>query len=275
MAACHTEPSPTLRTPPLYMSIAQEGNNSAVELAMTVADEEISAMLKAGVHIGRVSSKTHPGMAPFIFANRTGVAIFDLIKTKEKLARAEEFIRKLARDKKIILFVGTKPAAYTMIKTLNEKHGIPVVAGRWVGGTLTNWKVVSGRIQELERLHKEKAEGGFKKYTKKEIMKQEEKISHLEKTFGGLRSLRRIPDALFVADADEDELAIREARRMRIPTIAIVNSNRNPEDVEYPIPANDNSIPSVTYILQRIEKAFQEGQKEASLAPSDKEQATN
>lgn len=244
------------------MSTTQEEKNGGPDIAMTVADEEVSAMLKAGVHIGHVPSKTHPQMAPFIFANRAGVALFDLIKTKEKLAVAENFIKKLAADKKTILFVGTKPAAQKIIKMLNEIHGLPVVTNRWVGGTLTNWKVILGRIQEFERLQKEKTEGGFKKYTKKEVAKKEDEIMHLEKTFGGLRSLHRIPDAVMIADADEDELAIREAKRMRIPTIAIVNSSRNPEEVDYAIPANDNSIPAVTYILQRIEKAYQEGQKE-------------
>lgn len=256
------------------MNTAQEEKNNATDIAMTVADEEINVMLKSGVHIGHISSKTHPQMAPFIFANRTGVAIFDLIKTKEKLKRAEDFIKKLTSAKKTILFVGTKPAAQKIIRALNETYGVPVVANRWVGGTLTNWKVILGRVQELERLQKEKTEGGFKKYTKKETAKKEEEIAHLEKTFGGLRSLHRIPDAVMIADADEDELAIREAERMRIPTIAIVNSNRNPEKVDYAIPANDNSIPAVTYILQRIEKAYQEGQKEALSATSDKEQAT-
>lgn len=251
------------------MSIIPEEKTLVPDVVAPVADEEINAMLKAGLHIGHVPAKTHPKMAQFIFANHGGIAIFDLVKTKEKLATSAAFVKKTIADKKTILFVGTKPAAQAIIKKLNETYGIPVVTERWVGGTLTNWKVILGRIQELDRLQQEKAEGGFKKYTKKEAVRKEEAILRLEKTFGGLKGLKRIPDVIMVADADEDELAIRETKRMRIPTIAIVNSNRNPEAVQFAIPANDNSIPSVTYIIGKLEEAIQAGQKEISKALID------
>ncbi len=236
-------------------------NQKDAEIAMTVADEDVNAMLKAGVHIGHVPSKTHPKMAPFIFANRNGMAIFDLIKTKEKLLAAEAFISKLVAEDKLILFVGTKPSAKGFIKKIGERHGYPVIADRWIGGTLTNYKVILGRIQELERLEREKAEGGFRKYTKKEAMGKEEEIAHLEKSFGGLRKLKKIPDAVFLADIDENDLAVREAFRMHVPTIAITDSNTDPTPINYPIPANDNSTPALEYVFGRIEKAIEEGKK--------------
>lgn len=239
------------------------------DLISPAVSEEISEMLKAGVHVGHVSSKTHPAMAEFIFANRGGVAVFDLVKTKEKLSEAEAFIKKMAADKKIFLFVGTKPAARNTIKNFSEAEGVPAVTERWVGGTLTNWKVIFGRMQALEALLREKAEGEFKKYTKKEAMKKDEEILHLEKTFGGLRGLKRVPDVLVLADTDEDNLALREAERLNIPTVAIVNSNQNPNDVRYAIPANDNSISSVAYIFGKLRKAFQEGKESADKHVSE------
>lgn len=236
------------------------------QTALTVADEELNAMIKSGVHIGHASSKTNPKMARYIYTNRGGVAVFDLVKTKENLLKALEVIQRLAREKKTILFVGTKPAAKNILLALAGTYHVPVVTERWVGGTLTNSKVILGRVQELEQLLKEKAEGGFKKYTKKETAKKEEKIARLEKTFGGIKPLKRIPDAIFVADADEDDLALREAKRVNIPCIAIVNSSANPNDVTHCIPANDNSIQSVRYILQRVEEAVKEGQKEEKIS---------
>lgn len=234
-----------------------------VDIAMTVGDEDMNALLKSGAHIGHVSSKTHPKMAPFIYTVRSGIAIFDLFKTKEKLLAAEAFVRKIFAENKTILFVGTKPAARGLVVALEDAYGVPVVVDRWIGGTLTNFKVVSGRIQELERLLKEKAEGGFKKYTKKETAGKEDEIYHLQKSFGGLRKMKKLPDVLFLTNVDSDILAVKEAVRMKIPVVAIVNSNSDISMVAHAIPANDNSIPAVTYLMGRIRKSIEEGRKDA------------
>ena len=233
------------------------------DIAMTVADEDMNALLKSGAHIGHVSSKTHPKTAPFIYTVRSGIAIFDLFKTKEKLLAAEAFVRKIFAENKTILFVGTKPAARSLIVALEDAYGVPVVVDRWIGGTLTNFKVVSGRVQELERLLKEKAEGGFKKYTKKETAGKEDEIYHLQKSFGGLRKMKKLPDALFLSNIDTDILAVKEAIRMKIPVVAIVNSNSDMSLVLHAIPANDNSIPAVTYLMERIRRSIEEGRKDA------------
>jgi small subunit ribosomal protein S2 len=240
-------------------------NQKQSDVALTVADEEIQAMVKAGMHIGHVPSKTHPKMIQHIYANRNGVAVFDLVKTKEKLQQAENFLRKIISEGKTVLFVGTKPAARRFIRKLGDTYGVPIIVERWIGGTLTNSKVILGRVQELERLLKEKAEGGFKKYTKKEAMKKEDVIRHLEKTFGGLRKLKRMPDAVFLADIDEDELAVREANRMHVPVVGVTNSHTNPASITYPIPANDNSIPALEYLFERLEKVIEEARKEIKV----------
>lgn len=238
-----------------------ESQNKTHEAAISVADEEISAMVRAGVHIGRVSSKTSPKMAFFMYGPRGVTAIFDLQKTKEKLGEAEAFIKKLVSENKNILFAGTKPVARKFIQEIGDEFGYPTVKDRWIGGTLTNSKNISGRVQRLEQLVREKAEGGFQKYTKKEIMKKDEEIKHLEDTFGGLRALKRLPDAIVLADIDENDLAVREARRMKISIVAITNSNTDPTIITYPIPANDNSTPSLRYIFDRIENAIRDGKR--------------
>lgn len=246
----------------ILISPANPAENEALVPA-SIPDEDIAEMMKAGVHIGHVPSKTNPKMASFVYGQRNGVAIFDLAKTKVKLLEAETFLKKLVREGKNILLVGTKPAARKFITHLGDTYGYPVIANRWIGGTLTNSKVILGRVQELERLEREKAEGGFKKYTKKEAMGKEEEIVHLQKTFGGLRKLKKLPDALLLADIDEDTLAVREALRMRVPVIAITNSSTDPTSVTYPIPANDNSIPALQYIFNHIEKSIKEAKTEA------------
>ena len=240
----------------------QKNTDAEANFPMGVADEEIQAMLKAGVHLGRISPRTSPKMLPYIYTNRNGMAVFDLVKTKEKIAEAETFIKKILSERKNILYVGTKPQARKFIHAIAEKFSAPNITDRWIGGTLTNSKVILGRVQKLLELEREKAEGGFKKYTKKEAMLKDEEIQRLEATFGGLRNLKKIPDALFLADTDEDELAIREANRMNIPVVAIVNSNSNPNLVQYPIPANDTSLLALEYIFNRISKAIEEGRKE-------------
>ena len=240
-----------------------ENQQEVPDLTLGPVDEDLATMAKASVHVGHIPSKTHPKMAAFIYGQKGGVAIFDLVKTKEKLASAEEFLKKLAREGKTILFAGTKPAARKYIKRMNEQFDAPVVFDRWIGGTLTNSKNIIGRVQRLTDLLHEKATGGFSKYTKKEAMLKDEEITHLEKTFGGLRKLKRLPDALFLADIDEDELAVREAIKMKVPIVAITNSNTDPPLVHYPIPANDTSTHALEYIFTRIEKTMREGRAEA------------
>lgn len=222
---------------------------------------EIEDMIKAGVHLGHSKSKRNPAMSPYIFAARNNIEIIDLVKTKQMLDLALEFIKNLASHGKTILLVGTQPAAKKVIDEVSEETMMPRVSYRWIGGILTNFKVISKRIESLERLEREKATGEFEKYTKKEKGKLEEDIISLKINFDGLRLLKNLPDAIFVVNMVHDDLPIREATRMKIPVIALCDTNSNPKLVTYPIPSNDDALPAVRYMVGRIKEAILEGRR--------------
>ncbi|OGZ99463.1 MAG: 30S ribosomal protein S2 [Candidatus Sungbacteria bacterium RIFCSPLOWO2_12_FULL_41_11] len=224
-------------------------------------DQEIEEMIKAGVHFGHSKTKRDPAMSQYIFGTRNNVEIIDLVQTKEKLKQSLDFIKNLASKGKTILLVGTQPAAKKVIEETGEEANMPKVSLRWIGGTLTNFKVISKRIETLERLEKEKATGEFEKYTKKERLKLEEKIIHLKENFDGLRLLKSIPDAVFVVNIVHDDLPVKEASRIKIPVIALCDTNSNPKLVAYPIPSNDDALPAVRYMMGRIKEAIIEGKK--------------
>lgn len=228
-----------------------------------VVDPELPEMIKAGVHLGHAKSKTHPSMKAFVFGIRNTVTLLDLVKTKEGLAKATNFIKDIAARNGLILLVGTRPAARKAIVEVAEKTGMPYFVERWMGGTLTNFKVISKRVEYMEELERAKATGELAKYTKKEQLKKEEEIAKLNRNFHGLRSLKRLPDAVFIVDITHDDLAVREARRMKIPSVALVDTNSNFDLVDYPIPSNDDALPAVKYMVEKIGKAIEEGQKVA------------
>lgn len=230
-----------------------------------VADPELEEMMKAGVHLGHAKSKNHPAMRPYIFGVRNTVSVIDLTATKEKLAVALEFIKGVAAKGGLVLLVGTRPAARKIIIDVAERTKMPYFVERWIGGAMTNFKVISGRVEYMERLEKEKASGDFEKYTKKERMKKEEEIVRLKKIFDGLRPMKRLPDAIFVVDITHDDTAVREARRMKIPLIALCDTNSNADLVNYPIPANDDALPAVRYMVGRIGEAIEKGQTQNAL----------
>ena len=241
---------------------ATEGMNTPLSI-----DPEIEAMLDAGVHLGHVRSKRHSGMTPYLWGVRNNVEIIDLAKTKEKLHEALAFLRQVAAEKKLILFVGTRPSAKDLIQRTAEALGCPYVNRRWIGGTLTNFKVILKRIETLEALEQEKASGDFEKYPKKERMRKETDIIRLRENFDGLRRLRKIPDAIVVMDISHDAVALREARRVKVPVIALTDTNTDPRLVDYPIPANDDAQPAVAYLLGRMKSAVLEGREAAETAP--------
>ena len=236
--------------------IAENQINTAV-----INDPEIEEMIKAGVHFGHSKTKRNPAMSPYIYGTRNNVEIIDLAQTKEMLGHALEYIKNLASRGKTVLLVGTQPAAKKAVEEAGEEANMPRVSLRWIGGTLTNFKVISKRIETLERLEKEKATGEFEKYTKKERMKLEEEISRLKENFDGLRLLKNMPDAVFVVNIVHDDLPVREANRMKIPVLALCDTNSNPKIVTYPIPSNDDALPAVRYMVGRIKEAIVEGKR--------------
>lgn len=223
---------------------------------------EIKALFDTGAHVGYSKTRRHPKMDEYIFGTRNNVEIFDLDKTLAKLKEAEEVSRSLGRGGKNILWVGTKPAAARHVENIGERLNAPYVAKRWLGGTITNFKVIGGRLSYLNQLESEESSGGFAKYVKKEKLIKEAELAKLKRNFKGIRNLKGAPDTLFIVDPGEESAAFREAKRKNIPVIAIANSDCNPEGIKYVIPANDNSSATIALILDRLASAYESGLKE-------------
>ena len=213
-------------------------------------------MLKAGMHFGRKKTIFNPKMKKYVFTVKEGICIIDLLQTQAELKLAIEYMAKIIADKGLVLFVATTKQSTDSIKMLADSLSMPYVLDRWIGGTLTNFKVISGRVKKLEDMEKEQKSGGFDKYTKKERLMFEKEMAKMDKSFGGLRKLTKIPDAVFVTSAKENELPIREARRMGVKVVAIANTDASPDTVDYVIPANDRSKKSVDLIIETVRQGF-------------------
>lgn len=209
-------------------------------------------MIKAGMHFGRKKTIFHPNMKPFIYMAKENIYLLDLIKTSEFLARTLDAMKQVLTEGKLILFVGITKQSAEPVKSTAEALAMPYVTERWLGGTLTNFKVIISRVKHLETLEAEQASGGFEKYTKKERLLKEREITTLRQRYDGLRKLTRIPDMLFVASLKESQLPVREALALKIPIVGIVNTDSDPKQLTYPIPANDNARKSVELILDAI-----------------------
>jgi len=222
---------------------------------------DVVEMAKAGLHFGQRVSRTHPKMLPYILGIRNTIHIIDLEKTLPKLQEALEFIQKLASEGKVLLFVGTKVQIKNLVKETAETCGMPYVIERWPGGTFTNFQVMAKRIEYFKELERRKAEGELEKYTKKERMKIDEELRRLKEKFEGLKGLSKLPDAVFVCDMIKDHGAVKEARTKDIPVIAICDTNTDPSLVDYPIPANDDAISAVKYILDKVKEVILKNSK--------------
>jgi len=216
----------------------------------------LEEMLKAGVHFGHRASKWNAKMKEYIHTTRNKVHIIDLEKTEEELKKALEFINEIKEKKGMIIFVGTKVAAKEITKEIAENVKMPYVIERWIGGTLTNFKVISKRLEHIRDLEKKEKEGELKKYTKKEQHEFNIVIQKLNKQFGGIKEITKLPDVLFVIDANKEKLAIKEAKMKNIPIIGLCDTNSDPTTVDYPIPANDDAISSLRLILGTVVKVL-------------------
>jgi len=216
----------------------------------------IEEMAKAGLHLGHRTSKCHPKMEPYLAGVKNTIHIIDLEKTAQKLKEALKFIQELISENKILLIVGTKIQVKNLVKEFATELNLPYVNERWLGGTFTNFEVIKKRIDYFKDLEKKRAEGSLEKYTKKERANIDQEIRDLETKFGGLKNLERLPDAIFVLDMRKDETAIREAKRKGIKIIGIAHTNVDPSLADYPIPASDDAISSVKYILEKVKEAI-------------------
>lgn len=224
------------------------------EKTVTTPNNEImlpsaQELIEAGVHFGHRTSKWHPKMEKFIFTSKNDVHIFDLEKTLKSLQSASVFLKSVLARGGEVLFVGTKPASKNTIKEAGEALKQPYVSERWLGGTLTNFKTISKRLEYLRNLEDQMKTGGLDKYTKKEKLKLQKLAEKMEKQLGGIKNMRRLPDAVFAADIKEDSLAIKEARRMKIPIVAMCDTNNDPSFIDFPIPANDDASSSIKAIV--------------------------
>jgi len=223
-------------------------------------------LLEAGVHFGHQTRRWNPKMAAYIFTERNGIYIIDLQKTVKKIEEAYNFVKETAADDGDILFVGTKKQAQDSIKEEAERCGMYYVNARWLGGMLTNFKTIRTRIARLEKLHKMETDGTFDLLPKKEVGKLRLEIERLEKYLGGIKQLSRLPKALFIVDPKKERNAVNEARKLGIPIVAIVDTNCDPDEVDYVIPGNDDAIRAVKLISSIIANAVIEGRQGESFA---------
>lgn len=216
----------------------------------------IEEMEKAGVNFGHKVSKLHPKMKPYVSGVKNNVHIFDLEKIQKEFAKALAFISKIVSEGKTIIFVGTKIQLRAIIKDTAVECGIPYVTERWLGGTFTNFETIQKRVNYFKDLEKKKETGELEKYTKKERLNFDREIASLKTKFDGIRNMSKLPDAVFIFGLDKDITCAKEAKRKGIKIVSIVDTNVNPDIVDYPIPANDDAISSVRYILDKVKECI-------------------
>lgn len=216
-------------------------------------------LLEAGVHFGHQTRRWNPKMAKYIFTERNGIYIIDLQKTVKKLEEAYNFVRDLSVEGKSVLFVGTKKQAQDSVKEEAERAGAYYVNARWLGGMLTNFTTIRTRIERLKQLRAMEEDGTFELLPKKEVVKLNLEIEKLEKFLGGIKDMKEIPGALFIIDPRKERIAVAEAKKLGIPIVAIVDTNCDPDEVDYVIPGNDDAIRAVKLISSAIANAIIEG----------------
>ncbi len=230
----------------------------------------IKQLLEAGAHFGHQTGRWHPRMKSYIFTKRNGIHIIDLEKTVVMLDKACAFIREVVSSGDTILFVGTKKQAQESIQEEAVRCGMYYVNQRWLGGMLTNFSTIQTRIDQLVRMEDQSARGEFGRLTKKEIKKLNEKIDKMNKQMGGFKEMTRLPGAMFIIDPTKERIALAEAKRMGVPVVAIVDTNCNPEEIDHPIPANDDAIRAIKLICSKVADAVNEGKAGlATLVPPE------
>ena len=255
----------------LVCAIRLAGGMKAPEVKLNLKEKlqamanvvSMKALLEAGVHFGHQTRRWNPKMAEYIYMERNGIYIIDLQKTVKKLEEAYNFVRDVAANGQSILFVGTKKQAAEAVKEEASRVGMYYVNARWLGGMLTNFKTMRTRIDRLAQLKKMQEDGTFDMLPKKEVMKHMGEMEKLEKYLGGVKEMKKLPGAMFVVDPRKEHNAIAEARKLHIPIVAIVDTNCDPDEVDYVIPANDDAIRAIRLIASTMANAVQEGRQGA------------
>jgi small subunit ribosomal protein S2 len=242
---------------------------------MPVVEVDIKQLLECGAHFGHKTERWHPKMAPFIYASRGGSHIIDLTKTVERLNIALDFLSKTASEGKQVLFVGTKRQAQEIVKAAAEEVNMPFVTERWLGGMLTNWNTISERVKHLQDLERRMDSGELaNKYNKLEVQRYQEEIDSMNQLYGGIKELHAKPGAVFIVDIVHESNALKEARKLGVPTVAMVDTNADPSLVSYPIPINDDAIKTIQLVVDYAKRAITAGRSNAKSNDSKKEPAS-
>jgi len=214
------------------------------------------SMLKAGMHFGRRKTVFNPAMGKYVFTVRDGICIIDLLATQTQLKAAIDFLKQTIEDGKLVLFVAPTTQSREAVKALAEQLSMPYVLDRWIGGTLTNFKVINGRVKKLEEMERARESGEFEKYTKKEKLMHERDLEKMKVKYDGLKKLTRLPDVVFVSSVKEGKLSVAESIKMKVPIVGIVNTDADPKVVKHAVPANDRSKISLDLILTALSESL-------------------
>jgi small subunit ribosomal protein S2 len=239
---------------------------------MATVEVDIKQLLEAGAHFGHKTSRWHPKMAPFIYTKRGGIHIIDLVQTVARLDTALDFLAQTTTSGKQVLFVGTKKQAQDIVKQLALDAHMPYVTERWLGGMLTNWNTIGGRVKHLKELENRMASGELaNKYSKLEVQRFQEEIDSMNVIYGGIKDMNSKPGAVVVFYVIADANAVREAHKMRLPIVALVDTNADPTTITYPIPCNDDAIKTLQLIADYMKQAVEAGKAKAKKPETDKE----
>lgn len=239
---------------------------------MASVDVDIKKLLEAGAHFGHKASRWHPKMAPYIHSKREGTYIIDLTKTVDALTEALSFIEKTASEGKQVLLVGTKRQARDIVKAAAETTGMPYVTERWLGGMLTNQNTISGRVKHLKDLEAKMESGAFaSKYNKLELQRVQEEIDSMNIMYGGIKNMAARPGAMVVFDVLTDQNAVKEANKLNIPIVGLVDTNADPSDITYPVPANDDAIKTLQLVADYVKQAIETGKNKQKKTEEPKQ----
>jgi len=228
-------------------------------LASMTIKISLEELLEAGAHFGHQTKRWNPKMEEYLYGQEKGVHVFDLTKTKALLEEALEFIKKLVSENKVLLLLGTKKQIKDKVEEIGRETGIPVISERWLGGTISNFGQIKKSLKKLSDMKASMEAGEYNEFTKKERLLIEREIARLERFFGGLAGLDKVPEAIFIVDTKKESSAVREASRKGVIIIGIVDSNADPAMVDYPIPMNDDASKAVEYVLELVKKAIIDG----------------
>lgn len=225
-------------------------------MAVKISLEEL---VEAGAHFGHQTKRWNPKMDEYLYGKESGVHIFDLIKTKKALEEALSFLEKSAAEGKTILLLGTKKQIKDKLKEIAESTGSPYVDERWLGGTISNFEQINKSLKKLEEMKTNMESGEYSKFTKKERLLIDREIERLERFFGGLKGIEKVPEVIFIVDTKKESSAVREASRIGVDIVGIVDSNADPDKIDYPIPMNDDATAAVSYVLDKVAEAINNG----------------